>query len=77
MEMIDKFYEIYDKINRTGKEKVLEYLVKSDYFKAPASTIFHSSIEGGLLYHSLKVCEKLEELTKNNSGVVFERKDSI
>lgn len=78
MEMIDKFYDIWNnKIKRDGKEKVLEYIQRSDYFKAPASTMFHSNIEGGLLYHSIKVCEKLENLVRSNSSVVFEREDSI
>lgn len=76
MEIEKRFKEYYDKIKRNGKEKVLEYLKRSDYFKAPASTIYHSSIEGGLVYHSIKVVEYLEKLVKNNN-LVFEKEDSI
>lgn len=76
MEIRERFEEYFSKIKRVGKDKILEYLNKSDYFKAPASTIYHSSMEGGLVYHSIKVVECLEKLVKNNN-LVFEREDSI
>ena len=39
---------------------------KTDFFKAPASTRFHGSYEGGLVEHSLKVYEILDHKAKNN-----------
>lgn len=44
-------------INREGMDKLIEFLENSDFFKAPASTRFHGSWEGGLLAHSMKVYE--------------------
>lgn len=56
----EKFLQIYnDKIKREGADKLLEFLEKSDYFTAPASTRFHGAYEGGLLRHSLNVYECL------------------
>ena len=64
----ENFYDLWEKIGeRKGKEKVLEYLEKSDYFKCPASSKFHCAYENGLLEHSIRVAEKLIKLTKNNS----------
>ena len=58
--MKDKFIQIYkENIKREGADKLLEYLEKSDFFVAPASTKFHGSYEGGLLKHSLNVYERL------------------
>ena len=58
-----KFLEIYNKnIKREGCDKILEYLEKSDFFKAPASTKFHSCHEGGLCEHSVKVYERFLKL---------------
>lgn len=52
----ERFIEIYNKyIKREGADKLLEYLMSSDFFTAPASAKFHSSYEGGLCDHSLNV----------------------
>lgn len=45
------------KIQRPGMDKVIDYLNKSDFFTAPASTRFHSNFEGGLCIHSANVCK--------------------
>lgn len=42
-------------IHRDGLEELLEWLGKSDFFTAPASTKFHGAYEGGLCEHSLDV----------------------
>lgn len=55
-----RFMEIYKKdIKREGADKLLEYLEKSDFFSAPASTRFHGSYSGGLVEHSLNVYDCL------------------
>lgn len=72
----EKFYELWNSIERKGKENVLKYLEKSDYFKAPASTMYHNAFEGGLLEHSLNVTYRLKELSDNNK-LEWENKDSI
>ena len=56
----ERFIEIYNNnIKREGADKLLDYLMKSDFFTAPASARFHSSYEGGLLDHSLNVYDCL------------------
>lgn len=56
----EKFLQIYNEnIKREGADKLLEFLEKSDFFTAPASTRFHGAYEGGLLRHSLNVYECL------------------
>lgn len=58
----EEFIGIYkEKITRDGADKLLEFLEKSDFFTAPASTRFHGAYEGGLLRHSLNVYECLTE----------------
>lgn len=42
-------------IKREGAEKLLDYLTKSDFFVAPASSRYHSNHEGGLCEHCVKV----------------------
>lgn len=56
---IERFEELVGQINRPGKDRLLEYCQKSDFYTAPASTRFHLSCEGGLLQHSLNVFEAL------------------
>lgn len=47
-------------IKRPGIENLMKWLEKTDFFKAPASTKYHMSIEGGLCAHSLNVYERLK-----------------
>lgn len=52
----EEFIRIYtENIHRDGADKLLEFLNKSDFFTAPASTRYHNAFEGGLLRHSLNV----------------------
>ena len=50
-----RFENILLSTKRTGIEKVLEEIAKTNFYKAPASTRFHLECEGGLLKHSLNV----------------------
>lgn len=60
--MKEVFLEIYkDRIKRPGADKLMEWLEKSDFFTAPASTRFHLSEPGGLVKHSVHVYERLRE----------------
>lgn len=60
--MKDRFLEIYrEYITRPGADKLLEWLGRSDFFTAPASTRFHLSEPGGLVKHSVNVYERLRE----------------
>ena len=59
----ERFLEIYhDKIKREGADKLLDFLQKSDFFTAPASTRYHGACEGGLLAHSLNVYDCLVDI---------------
>ena len=51
-----KIIELLKSTERERIDKVIEYLEsKSDYFTAPASTMFHGNYSGGLAEHSLNV----------------------
>ena len=57
----EKFTQIYtESIQRDGADKLLEWLEKSDFFTAPASSRFHGCHEGGLVAHSINVFRRLE-----------------
>ena len=58
--MKEEFLQILRKVKREGIEDLINFLEKSDFFRAPASTRFHGSHEGGLVEHSLKVYEILK-----------------
>lgn len=77
----EKFIEIYEKyIKREGAKELLDYLKKSDFFVAPASTQFHSAYEGGLCEHSINVYNRFLNAVKNEYGQDYltnERMESI
>jgi len=58
----EKFKERLLATNREGMENVIEKLEELGFFKAPASTKFHLNYEGGLLEHSVNVCDMALEL---------------
>ncbi len=49
-------------VKRDGIEDLIRYLEESDFFTAPASTKYHDSFEGGLVWHTLEVYKKLVKL---------------
>lgn len=58
----EEFISIYNEnIKRPGADKLLEFLLKSDFFTAPSSTRYHSSYEGGLVQHSVNVYHCLKD----------------
>jgi len=63
-EKINEFEGWFERFQRKGKDELLEFIRKSDFYTAPASTRYHGNFEGGLLIHSLNVlnclCDKLE-----------------
>ena len=62
------FIDLVNSIQREGfyKEKLLYKLENSDFYTAPASTVFHNSFEGGLLDHTLNVYYQLVNLVQSN-----------
>lgn len=63
--MKENFIQLLRATNREGIEEVIQFLEKSDFYKAPASTRYHGNYEGGLLEHSMKVYEILRNNVKN------------
>lgn len=59
-EMITEFETLLQETGREGIDRLLDFIKKSDFYTAPASTKFHGSYEGGLLEHSLNVYKRLE-----------------
>ena len=69
-----EFIEIYNSnIKREGAKELLDFILLTDFFNAPASTKFHSAYEGGLAEHSIKVYKRLLMLVKNEYGEDWEK----
>ena len=68
-----EFIELVNSINREGfyKDKLLYKLENSDFYTAPASTLYHNSVEGGLVDHSLNVYHELVKLIEANNITNF------
>ena len=62
---IKRFEELLLSTKREGIDRLLEFIRKSDFYTAPASTRFHSCHEGGLLEHSLNVYDCLVAKREN------------
>lgn len=77
VEAKEEFLEIYyDKIERDGADKLLEWLERSDFFTAPASTRRHSAYRGGLCRHSINVYKRFVKLIEGEFGANWEEKIS-
>lgn len=57
-----RFWDLLSAVERTGMDKLIEWLNKTDYFTAPASSKHHGDYEGGLLEHSLNVYDEFNRL---------------
>ena len=58
----DEFIKIYNEnIFRKGSQELLEWIQKTDFFTAPASTKFHCACENGLVMHSVSVFNTMVE----------------
>ena len=62
--MKEQIIDLLKSTNREGMDNLIDFLEKSDFYKAPASTRFHGDHEGGLAEHSFKVYEILKEKVK-------------
>ena len=64
-----EFVEIFNaNIKRDGAKELLDFILMTDFFTAPASTRFHSAYAGGLAEHSIKVYKRLLMLVQNEYG---------
>lgn len=75
--MKEEFLMLLRSVNREGMDELINFIEKSDFFKAPASTRFHGSYEGGLLEHSLNVYKLLCEKVKNCPVEINVSQDSL
>lgn len=64
---IERFESLLLSCNRDGMDKLMEFIRKSDFYTAPASTRFHNCHDGGLLEHSLNVYDCLMEKLENKT----------
>jgi len=69
---ITRFEAELAKVQRPGMDKLLEYIRKSDFYTAPASTKYHLAAPGGLLQHSLNVLDALRGLLDWRSDGAWE-----
>lgn len=64
--MKDDIIKLLESTNREGMDSLIDFLNKSDFFKAPASTRYHGAYEKGLAEHSYKVYEIYKEKIKSS-----------
>lgn len=58
----ERYLSLCSSIKRDGINNLIDWLEKSDFFTAPASTRFHGSYAGGLCEHSLHVYDEMKRL---------------
>ncbi len=57
-----RFMDLFESnVTRPGAKELLEWLEKTDFFTAPASTKYHCACENGLVMHSLSVFDVMME----------------
>ncbi len=69
--LVRQFENLFSGIKRQGADQLLEFIRKSDFYTAPASTKYHCNYKGGLVAHSMNVYYRLEEKAKPFTGNVF------
>ena len=58
----EEFIQIYqENIRRQGSKELLDWLLRTDFFTAPASTKYHCACESGLIMHSISVYKVMME----------------
>lgn len=73
----DEFIKIFtDNIKREGAKQLLDYLLTTDFFTAPASAKFHSNFEGGLVEHSINTYNRFKKLIVSEYGENYTEKVS-
>ena len=68
-----EFLQIYDeRIQREGAKELRSYLLRSDFFRAPASIRYHCAYAGGLCEHSINTYRRLLKNVQNEYGKEWE-----
>jgi hypothetical protein len=60
-----EFTELLGSVDRQGIKELLGWLEQTDFYTAPASSVFHGNFDGGLLVHSISVYKYLKNFTKS------------
>lgn len=60
----ERYLELLNSIKFPALDNVIEYLNKSDFFEAPATTQYHHSYPGGLCEYTLSVYDNIVELAE-------------
>lgn len=69
MDFKEQFIEIVNNnIKRDGIDKLLDWLEKTDFFSAPASSKFHNNFEGGLCEHCINTYNRFIKLLQQEYG---------
>ena len=77
-EIQEQFVSIFTKyIKRDGSDNLLDWLITTDFFTAPASSKFHSAYEGGLCEHSINVFNRFVKVLTMEYGENFTDKISM
>lgn len=58
------YIKLLKSVKREGINNLIKYLEESDFFVAPASTMYHGSYKGGLVEHCLNVLDSITALNK-------------
>ncbi len=75
--MKEEFINLLKSTGREGMNDLLNFIEKTDFFVAPASTKYHGNYEGGLLEHSMKVYEILKHKVQNSIIDIDVKDDTI
>lgn len=67
-----EFLDILRSTQKEGIEKLIEWLLKTDFFVAPASSRYHENYKGGLCEHSLVVYNKMCDLLQCYNGQQYD-----
>ena len=62
LENKNNYIKLLKSTNRYKIEDLIDWLESTDFFEAPASTIYHENYTGGLCEHSLKVYDNMVKL---------------
>ena len=73
----NEFLELMNETGDPGVDSILDYLQnKTDFFEAPASSMYHLNVVGGLCRHSLNVYEQMVKLV-DDRGFKVDKKSLI
>lgn len=70
MNNIESFERLLRLTGKNGIEQLIQYYRHSDFYTTWASSSYHCNYKGGLLQHSLNVCDYATRLHKEFNSTV-------